>query len=213
MLSEIQVRRLYIDDIEWERTSESWKDMKPNRDFNSFSDFDESVEDYYFRLKKRFGIPKEVLEQWLYGLYYNRNTVNNYGWIDFDRVKISLEDISLEQIAEIRVIDDYKSYVDEGSSFLAYEQLQCIDKDKEHWKSQGTWRVPPVILDVTSFPDNAIPEYSDVSSNMQLIEGHSRLGYLRAIINSNLLVAKKHQAYFVRYQNLTNTSRLNKGYS
>tara|TARA_R110000851_G_scaffold92259_1_gene201242 strand:- start:11 stop:316 length:306 start_codon:yes stop_codon:yes gene_type:complete len=91
MSSEVDVRRLYIDDAEWERTSDSWKDLKPRRDFNCFSISDESIEDYYLRLKGRFNIPRSVLEQWLYGLYYDRNCVNNYGWIDFDGVEIKLE--------------------------------------------------------------------------------------------------------------------------
>ena len=158
MLSEIEVRRLYIDDVEWERTSDSWKDLKPYRNFNSFSISDESVENYYLRLKERFNIPKAVLEQWLY-------------------------------------------YVEEGASYIAYEQLPCLEKDKDHWKSHGTWRTPPVILDVKGFPHDVIPDYSDIGSGMQLIEGHSRLGYLYAIANCSLCLADTHKAYVVKCKN------------
>lgn len=201
MLSEIEVRRLYIDDVEWERTSDSWKDLKPYRNFNSFSISDESVENYYLRLKERFNIPKAVLEQWLYGLYYDRNCVNNYGWIDFDDIDIMLEDLSLEKLREVRVIDDYRDYVEEGASYIAYEQLPCLEKDKDHWKSHGTWRTPPVILDVKGFPHDVIPDYSDIGSGMQLIEGHSRLGYLYAIANCSLCLADTHKAYVVKCKN------------
>ena len=201
MLSEVEVRRLYIDDIEWERTSDSWKDLKPNRDFNCLSISDESVEDYYLRLKERFNIPKQVLEQWLYGLYYDRNCVNNYGWIDFDRIEIDLEEFSLNQLRSVRVIDDYRGYVEEGAGYIAYEQLPCLKKDKDHWKSHGTWRTPPIILDVNSFPDDLIPKYSDIGSGLQLIEGHSRLGYLYAIANCNLMLADTHKAYVLKSKN------------
>ena len=198
MSSEVDVRRLYIDDAEWERTSDSWKDLKPRRDFNCFSISDESIEDYYLRLKGRFNIPRSVLEQWLYGLYYDRNCVNNYGWIDFDGVEIKLESFSLDQFRSVRVIDDYRGYVEEGASYIAYEELPCLEKDKDHWKSFGAWRTPPVILDVKSFSSYVIPNYADIGADLQLIEGHSRLGYLYAIANCNLTLADTHKAYVVK---------------
>ena len=201
VLSEIEVRRLYIDDAEWERTSDSWKDLKPYRDFNCLSISDESIKDYYLRLKERFNIPKAVLEQWLYGLYYDSNCVNNYGWIDFDRTQITLEEFSLEQLQGVRVINDYRGYVEEGAGYMAYEQLPCHEKDKDYWKAHGTWRTPPVILDVNSFSKEVIPEYSDIGSSLQIIEGHSRLGYLYAIANCGLGLSKVHQAYVVKCKN------------
>ena len=84
-----------------ERTSSSWKELKPNQDFNSSSISDESIENYHSKLKQRFNIPKLVLEQWLYGLYYDNNCANNYGWIDFDRVYITLDKFTLEQLREL----------------------------------------------------------------------------------------------------------------
>jgi len=36
---------------------------------------------------------------------------------------------------------------------------------------------PPIILDVSSLAVSEIP-YSDVEGTLQLVEGHSRLGYL-----------------------------------
>jgi hypothetical protein len=201
VLSDIEVRRLYIDDFEWERTSDSWKDLIPKRDFNSFNLSDESVDDYYLRLKERFNIPKLVLEQWLYGLYYNVHTVNNYGWIDFDKITITLSECSFDELLTVRAINEFRGHVEEGARYKAYEQLPCIGKDKDYWKEYGTWRTPPIILDVGSLSEVEIPEYADIDAELQLVEGHSRLGYLYAIANCGLTLKESYPIYLMSFNN------------
>lgn len=57
-----------------------------------------------------------------------------------------------------------------------------MEKDKQYWKEKGTWLITPVILDVASFKNyTLVPEYVDYPANYVLVEGHNRLGYLRAV--------------------------------
>jgi len=190
-----------MEDHEWERTSHSWKDLIPRKNFNCWSESDETVDDYCLRLKERFSIPIDVVKQWLYDLYYDINTVHNYGWLNYDKIEFVLINLSLNDLKTIRVINDFQEYVEEGSAYKSYDQLPCIAKDKEHWEQFGTWRTPPIILDVSSLLTEKIPTYSDVEGPLQLVEGHSRLGYLYAISNCKLHLRVDHKVYLMRYKN------------
>lgn len=62
-------RRLHIYDSQWERTSASWKRLKPHRDFNKFfSESDELVADYCERLRPEVVVPLEVADHLLKNL-------------------------------------------------------------------------------------------------------------------------------------------------
>jgi hypothetical protein len=201
LLSDIETRRLFMEDNEWNRTSDSWKELIPMKNFNCLSESDETVDEYYLRLQDRFSIPLDVLKQWLYSLYYNIHTVNNYGWFNFEKIEFVESYLNLTDLKSIRVINNFKEYVEKGAKYEAYEELPCTDKDKRHWKEFGTWRTPPIILDVSSLPASEIPSYSDVEGTLQLVEGHSRLGYLYAISNCKLHLNKNHKVYLIRYKN------------
>ncbi|MBK1649641.1 hypothetical protein [Rhabdochromatium marinum] len=199
MLNEEDVRRLYMDDIEWDRTSDSWKALIPNRNFNTFDVSDETPEEYQRRLRPRFRIPIQVLEQWLYPLYYDRTSTNNYGWLDYDKIEFVRQDMCLAQLRKVNVIRAYQRHVVEGSRYQAWHQLPCTDRDREHWIQNCTWRTPPLILDVSSITQEEIPRYADIKGRFQLVEGHSRLGYLYAADNCAVLKKEHHQAYIMRY--------------
>ena len=85
-LSEVEIQRLFIRDHEWERTHPTWKALKPKKNFNEFRAGDETTAEYANRIGTSFGFPEEVLSQWIYPHYFNWHTVQNYGWIDFERV-------------------------------------------------------------------------------------------------------------------------------
>ena len=59
----------------------------------------------------------------------------------------------------------------------------CIHSDLEYWKMKGTWRVAPIILDARTLRN--IPQHSEVVPPYQLVEGHTRLGYLLALELAN----------------------------
>lgn len=181
------------------RTSDSWKALIPHCNFNSFSDSNESDKDCYLRLKSRFNIPLEVFEQWLYFHYYEPNTIDNYAWIDYDRIKFTLVDFDCETIKDFRVINNFKQDFEGCCLHKSYDTIPFIDIDMQYWLEHGTWRTPPIVLDVNSLTKKHIPSHADIDSNYQLVEGHSRLGYLLSIMNCKLKYEKKHKVYLMKY--------------
>ena len=195
----LEIRRIFLKDSEWERTSESWKALKPLRDFNQLRESDETVQEYCLRLRPRFNIPLEVAAQWLYGLYYNAETTNNYGWIDYDRVIFEESKMPIGDLAALNIIKQYEPYVRSRESSTPFDKFACILEDKEHWQKHKTWRVPPIVIDVSTLSN--IPDYAEINGRFQLVEGHSRLGYLLAMRRVGLLDKEYHSVFRLYVRN------------
>ena len=84
--------------------------------------------------------------------------------------------------------------------FQTFEKFCCCDKDLEYWKENGTWRTPPIIIDIKSVCSK-IPDWSGLRTNYQLVEGHSRLTYLHSVKRISELskskFASKHKIYLM----------------
>ncbi len=193
---EIEIRRLHIEDEQWERTSSSWKALKPFKNFNRFDETDESIEQYCGRVKNIIDVPLEVADQWLYCHYYNGHTVDNYGWIDYFNAEFSCCTLFTSEAIEMRVISPYSSYVNSRTNGKPFDDFRCIQEDKEHWVRERTWRVPPIAVDVKSFGQP--PHYADFSGELQLVEGYSRLGYLLSMNRVGERLAKQHKIFVLR---------------
>ncbi len=177
---------------------ESWKDMKPNSDDRISKDV---FEEYYGNIQNSKGlshIPKEVFFQWLYPFNDDINSLANYAWIDFYNTCFYLEEIDLDIIInQVHPNRDGHELVAIRSKCKDFSDFCCNDDDIEYWKKQGTWRVPPIILDSSSFSN--IPQWTDINYPYQLIEGHNRLGYLHANYNiGNCNLKNKHQVYILK---------------
>ncbi len=198
-MNETEIRRLHITDENWNRTSNSYKKLKPLRNFNYLQDSDESPFGCYKRLKAEFDIPFEVIEQWIYQHYYESNSVKNYGWIDYQRNIFKKVVLNVSEIINLSVIEEYQSFVYNRSRIKSLDNFTCMSEDKVFWGDFQTWRTPPVVLDVTSY-DN-IPDYCDIKGKLQLIEGHSRLGYFLALHKMKYLTKNEHEVYLLSKRN------------
>ncbi|MFR3215976.1 MAG: hypothetical protein ACLTWE_10390 [Dysgonomonas mossii] len=177
---------------------ESWKEMKPKSRDRITKDY---FEEYYNKIHKNKGlshIPKEVSSQWLYPFNDDINSLANYAWIDFYKAYFSLEEIDVDIfISQVHPNNEGRDLVTTRARCKDFSHFCCFDEDIEYWKEQGTWRVPPVILDSSSFSN--IPEWADINYPYQLIEGHNRLGYLHANYNmKNRNLKNKHQVYILK---------------
>lgn len=143
-----------------------------------------------------YKIPLMVIEQWIYPHYYNHHTVNNYGWIDFRYASFFKVKLLMEDIRKLNVIKDYQSYVKNRSNYPSIEDFSCVEKDKRHWKNYSTWRVPPIAIDITTLSN--IPSYSDLPEPFQLVEGHTRLGYLLALEKMDMLETQEHTVFMLK---------------
>ena len=195
----VNKRRMYIDDEQWERTSPSWKELLPLRDFDQWSETNETPEQMAERLGHAgFSIPLPVIAQWLYPHYYTSETVDNYGWLDYRRISFSTATISVSDVKQLHVIHGYREYVQTRASSKPYGDFVCKPEDLAYWQSHGTWRVPPIVLDVESLP--TIPSHAEILGPLQLVEGHSRLGYLLALDAAGMLTVQDHTVFMMVYE-------------
>lgn len=196
-MDETHIRRLFLSDDEWNRTSASWKQLKPKRNYNQFDPADESVAECTIRLQTLgYPIPLQVVDQWLYPHYYNDNMVNNYGWIDYNSVEFAEAELPLEKLVSVYVIEEFRDYVEMRAQSNVFGDFMCLEIDLEHWKSQLTWRIPPIVLDTKTLM--TAPKYAEISTGLQLVEGHTRLGYLLAMKNAAHPLQEKHRVFILR---------------
>jgi len=195
-ITEKEIRRLYVPDEIWQLTSESWRALMPRRNFNQISDSDETEFEHYSRLKPEFNIPLDVIDQWLYPHFYNYETVKNYGWIDYRRASFKKVELKVKEIESLNVIEDYSDYVSEKSELKPFIDFMCKDEDIDYWRNIGTWRIPPIVIEARSFPN--FPEKAEIRGPLQLVEGHSRLGYFKAIKKSLQKLKSVHDIYLLK---------------
>jgi hypothetical protein len=159
----------------------TWKMMRPTKD-EKYQDF--RFEQYYARINsndKLKQIPKVVFDQWIYGLHQDPNTLKNYAWLNYENIHFTLCKWSSEKLASVSVIKNFQEFYREKASCSDLRQFSCTDENLATWKNDGTWRVPPIIIDIGSL-QSPIPKWSDLTAPYQLVEGHTRLGYLNSLI-------------------------------
>jgi len=191
----IEIRRLFIDDEIWERTSGSYKALMPHRDFNCHRDDDETPQQHFMRLRPQFDVPLEVIEQWLYPLYFNIHSVINYGWLDYERVRFTEATMPASQLSELKIVEQFSGWVNGRKASTPFKEFACRPQDLAHWQEKGTWRVAPIVLDVSTLTE--IPVYAKVTGPYQLVEGHTRLGYLLAMLRSEFIASEKQHLVYL----------------
>lgn len=179
----------------------SWEDLNPRKDEDGNI---ELFEDYYSRIKNKIGFknfPLEVFEQWIHPHYNNDETLKNYSWIDFENIQFELVEWEFNSLKDLNIIEDYREYVESKSSYKDLKSFTCEDKDLKFWEEKGTWRIPPIILDVNSFLKDK-PKWSELEKSYQLVEGHSRFGYLQSIKKiDKTIIALKHKVFLMKKVN------------
>jgi len=183
------------------KKSKSWIELEPQKvEYGNI----ESFENYYERIKEntKFShIPKSVFKQWLWAHHDKAESISNYGWIDYENIEFTLCKWSNEQLTNIHVIEEYRDYYENRASYNSISSFCCIDKDLSEWKTKGTWRTPPIIIDINSL-NSEIPKWSELNPRFQLVEGHSRLGYLHSMFRIDKLgkgtVAKEHEIFLMK---------------
>lgn len=181
--------------------NKSWMELKPNEDNEGNQEW---FDEYYPRIKLKRDykhIPKEVFEQWIHPHHKKDETLINYSWIDYKNIEFIACEWNFDELSKLYVIDDYRDFFDNRSKLSDFEQFCCNDEDLKCWKEKGTWRIPPIILDINSLTSN-IPTDCELVPPYQLVEGHSRLGYLHSMNRISKLkkgnIASKHSIILMR---------------
>lgn len=141
----------------------------------------EYFDNYYQRIQENERlkhIPVEVLQHWIYDQHDFQVTIKNYAWLDFYEMKFEKVKWPTENFKGVRLLTDtYRRYVNEKYQLMSIKDFQY----EEFWKNSGTWFVPPIVLDVNTLKSN-VPQSSKIKGPFQYVDGHTRLGYLRALI-------------------------------
>lgn len=168
----------------------SWKRYEPK------GEGIKEIDSYYSRVSKssKGNIPKEVLHQWILPHYNEPNSVKNYSWIDLDQVSFEMIELTLSEIKSIEVIEVNESMVKE------YPVNQFAVWHRSFWKNNGTWEVPPILIDSQSFLDDK-PETSEIEGQCQLIEGHNRLGTLLLLERDGVIDVLDSHKFFLMTRN------------
>lgn len=163
-----------------ERIHYTWDCLKPNENEKPQ---DLKFEEYYTRISanpKTNHIPKEVLSQWIYPFNQESNSLSNYGWLNYENIRFNLCAWRTEMFNKVNVIENFQNCFLSKSIYSDFKDFCCSEIDLRHWIEKGTWRVPPIIIDVYSLRDK-IPFWSDLKPPYQLVEGHTRFGHLKSL--------------------------------
>ncbi len=181
--------------------SKSWLDLKPL--LIGYGNI-EYFEDYYNRIKSKTNfshIPETVFKQWLWANHDKTDSIKNYGWLDYENIEFQICNWPIEKFRNIYVIENYRNYYNIRASYDDLSSFHCTSEDLRNWKEYGTWRTPPVILDVESITQK-IPNWCELGFPYHLVEGHSRCGYLQSMLTIDRLgkekIAKKHEVYLMK---------------
>jgi hypothetical protein len=179
-------------------------ELKPNEDaYGNIEEFRE----YYERIKLKRDykhILLEVYKQWIHPHHNNDETLRNYSWLNFENIEFTLCEWDFEELYKVHVIEEFQDYFKSRSVISDFDQFICNKEDIEFWKNNGTWKTPPLILDVKSLKSK-IPEWSEIVFPYQLVEGHTRLGHLNSTNKIAKLgkgkLAPKHKIFLMKERN------------
>lgn len=162
----------------------------------------ESFEEYYSRIQKMecfSNIPKVVFSQWIYMHHHKNFSKKHYGWIDYEKVRFKLCELETDKLVKLHTLEAHDSYKC-LAEIKDFKNFSCKKKYIRYWKEHGTWKTPPVVLDVKSF-SSVIPTWAEVFGEYHLIEGYTRLGYLLAVkamaVEGKTIIAPKHKVFLM----------------
>jgi len=118
--------------------------------------------------------PAQVLADWI--LNHGRNAFREHGWLDYRQLRFALRDEPTAFFDTVATSND--SAVGSWShQFRTDPQFQQYDLG-EFMAANGTWPVPPIVLDNTS---GLTTPRGEILGRHHLLEGHHRLAFLRGL--------------------------------
>lgn len=179
----------------------SWLELKPNEVKHGNQ---EEFEDYFPRIKSKVEyqhIPESVLEQWIHPHHDNWQTLHNYAWLDYQKVTFEEQNWKFENLANVNVIPEFMDFYLSRTKFDDFKDFHLGKENLSFWKEKGTWRTPPIILDVNSLKEKP-PAWSKIIGPYQLVEGHTRLGHLHSMKRVSDLqrgqIAQTHKIWLMK---------------
>jgi hypothetical protein len=134
-----------------------------------------------------------VLEQWIYLHHQNDQTLQNYAWLDFKKITFEIAQWDIQQLLKLNLVPMFENMrIGYDSPF---ERLPA--SEAPYWQANGTWQVPPIILDVATLPHSR-PKKAELHGPFQLVEGHSRFRNLLISEYQQLYLTSHHRIYLMK---------------
>lgn len=142
--------------------------------------------------------PLDVIEQFYSDHGLNSEFQSQYAILDINNLIWSLESLEARTLILASVYNDFNSWFttcSEKSKRVGvegdYSLIHNLDSVSSYWKENKTWNRPPIFL---------APEVLSNTKGFHLVEGHSRLGALKGLVDGNVLSGStKHMAWIGRY--------------
>jgi hypothetical protein len=160
----------------------------------------EPFEEYYGRVGKLFpNIPKCVFENWIH-----RHWRNFEGdWLDLDPKTFSFHSgvLTNHEVMIISHVSDWMRTIDNRGDDLIKNSQR-----RETWLAKyvlkyGTWPAPIIILKKENTYSHK--RLGKLAVPIQLIEGHTRLSYIRGLIrHRSNKVLESHRVWYAEFPNL-----------
>lgn len=138
------------------------------------------------------GWPSEVVRQWLYEHLLWGEFLTDYAALDLSTVAWSLQDVHATAFLSMTSgsSDDYLTEFSKNPDYYRERFTVQRPATREAWEQQGTWLVPPLLLDLACL-DGA-------EGVLQVVEGRTRVGILQGRVRDGLYVAGQHAAWVGR---------------
>lgn len=183
-----------------------WNKLRRQKNEKDWHD-EKSFERWLMRAKESgVPVPREVAEQWLFAFIDEHDVLEEYLDIDLTTVIFKQETWDIETILQIKPGE----YGEEGRYLPVIKELKNINGKIEKspyghinsvvksWLNEGTWRVPPIVLDSRQWEGYKTPYH--------LVEGYTRLAWIHYYANhpdnsSGVKLRNKHSVWLITMKN------------
>ena len=154
----------------------------------------ETLADYLDRVSPLVpSIPSNVLAQWIYRHW--RGFESNWSFIDLASHRFECESWSTARI--VGEIDSrHIEVIDRWGEMLRHNRYVRRSWLGEKMLSEGSWPEPVIVLASTA--GDSYPNGQPLPHPYCLLEGHHRLGYLRAMAQDGEPLQAQHQVWVCR---------------
>jgi hypothetical protein len=157
----------------------------------------ETFDEYFQRVSLVLpNFPPQVVSQWLYDHF--DSFVQRYSWFDLGALTFSLEIWRTEEIIQRITAWNEMAVENWKKALLGHSGFQG-SRLGQYMIDEGTWPVPPIVF--CNNGDLKMPDGSSIAES-ELVEGHHRLAYLRALEVSKVWSASpEHPLWILRTVN------------
>jgi hypothetical protein len=139
-------------------------------------------------------MPEDVLEQFLFDHGTKGEFQQQYGHLDLHALRWELVSSRASEILGCSVYPEFARWIETVAGRTrvvpqeGWHDLHLPPDAAEHWRDRGTWVRPPVMLKGDLVDSNRL---------LHLVEGHTRIGALRGLVESGALPSSSFHLVWV----------------